>query len=312
MTLTDALSTDLLNLSVRQRGSMITRIITVTALAAVLLTGCSKKKEVEVKNFEVVTSFYPIYIIAKNISLNVPGTHVVNMTPPITGCLHDYSLTSEDMKHLEKANLFITNGAGMESFLEKTAAKFKTLKTVQLSKDVDLIKEGNTVNPHIWLNTKNAIKMTETCTDAFIDIDPAHKDLYATNGKRYSEKLLLLQKEMESSLQPFRGRKIITFHEAFPYFAQQFKLVIAAVIEREPGSEPSAKDLAQTISIVRASGIKTLFTEPQYPSRAAQTIAHETGASIYILDPAVTGANDPDAYISIMKNNLKELKRAFE
>jgi zinc transport system substrate-binding protein len=288
------------------------RLIAITALIAVLLAGCSKKKEAEIKNIEVVASFYPVYIIAKNISLNVQGTHVVNMTPPVTGCLHDYSLTAEDMKHLEKADLFITNGAGMESFLEKTAAKYPSLKTVKLSKNVELIKDNNSVNPHVWLNTKNTMAMAETCVDAFADIDPRHKEAYAANGKRYIEKLMRLQKEMESSLKPFRGKKIITFHEAFPYFAQEFNLDIAAVIEREPGSEPSAKDLAETIAIVRASGIKTLFTEPQYPSRAAQTIARETGASIYILDPAVTGEDEPDAYITIMKKNLQELKRAFE
>jgi zinc transport system substrate-binding protein len=83
------------------------------------------------------------------------------------------------------------------------------------------------------------------------------------------------------------------------------------VVEREPGSEPSARELGNTVDLVRKAGIKTLFSEPQYPATAADTIARETGAKIYMLDPAVTGPNAPDAYINIMENNLEVLKTAF-
>ncbi|HEX8994151.1 MAG TPA: metal ABC transporter substrate-binding protein [Candidatus Paceibacterota bacterium] len=88
-------------------------------------------------------------------------------------------------------------------------------------------------------------------------------------------------------------------------------MTIAAVIEREPGSEPSARELARTIMLVRQSGIRYLFAEPQYPSTAAKAIARETNARIFTLDPAVTGDDDSDAYISIMKQNLVVLKEAF-
>ena len=66
---------------------------------------------------------------------------------------------------------------------------------------------------------------------------------YARNGRAYIEKLTSLKNEMDKSLMPFRGKKIVTFHEAFPYFAKDYGLEIAAVIEREPGSEPSAPDV---------------------------------------------------------------------
>ena len=114
------------------------------------------------------------------------------------------------------------------------------------------------------------------------------------------------------SLRDLPQRDIVTFHEAFPYFAKEFDLRIAAVIEREPGPEPAAAELAQTIDLVRASGVKALFAEPQYPARAAESIARETGARVYTLDPAVTGPMDADAYIHIMDANLRVLEEALK
>jgi zinc transport system substrate-binding protein len=117
---------------------------------------------------------------------------------------------------------------------------------------------------------------------------------------------------MKTALAPYKGRKIITFHDAFPYFAEEFGLSIAAVVEREPGSAPSAKDLSETIDLIRKAGIKVLFSEPQYPATAVETIARETGAKVYLLDPGVTGPDDPGAYITIMKANLKTLLEALK
>src|SRR5512145_2903253 len=66
------------------------------------------------KTFTIVTSFYPVYIIARNVADSIDGVKVVNMTAPVTGCLHDYSITSADMKNLEGAGILLINGAGME------------------------------------------------------------------------------------------------------------------------------------------------------------------------------------------------------
>jgi zinc transport system substrate-binding protein len=124
--------------------------------------------------------------------------------------------------------------------------------------------------------------------------------------------LFELRDSMHASLDRFSGRRIVTFHEAFPYFAREFGFVVTAVIEHEPGTAPSAGELAKTISVIRNAGVKVLFTEPQYPPDIAETIARETGARIFQLDPAVTGPDDPDAYIEIMKKNLEVLKVALQ
>lgn len=290
----------------------ILKIILPLLIVFVLSAGCSREKAVVSGNeFLIVTSFYPVYVIAKNTADGIEGVRVVNMTPPVTGCLHDYSVTAGDMKNLENSDIFLFNGAGMESFLDKIAGKYPGLKTAELSRGISLIKNSEGVNPHVWVSVGNAAVMTENCVKALSEADPENAGKYKSNGGKYIKELKLLESVMKAGLAKFSGRKIITFHEAFPYFAKEYNFEIAAVIEREPGSEPSAKELAETIKLVRSAKIKTLFAEPQYPSSSAKVIANETGAEIFVLDPAVTGDDDKDAYIKIMKKNLSVLVSAF-
>ena len=134
---------------------------------------------------------------------------------------------------------------------------------------------------------------------------------YHANANAYIVKLEALRKKMHEGLANISSRDIITFHEAFPYFAKEFNLNIVEVIEREPGSEPSAGELAETVKTIKSHKIKALFAEPQYPAKAAQTIARETGLKVYVLDPAVTGSASLDAYIRIMEANLTVLQEAL-
>ncbi len=268
----------------------------------------------EAKEIKIVASFYPMYIMAKNVAKDVPGVSVRNLTPPLTGCLHDYTVTTNDMKKLADAQIFVANGAGMESFLDKIAAGHPKIKIIQLAGGIPFIKgDGNEGdNPHVWVSISNAIIQVKNLGKAMEEFDPNHKELYAQNTANYTAKLEALRQKMRFELAFYKGRSIITFHEAFPYFAEEFGLNIAAVVEREPGSEPSAKELADTIELIKKNNIAGLFSEPQYPANAARIIANETGAKIYVLDPAVTGPDDYDAYINIMEGNLKVLKQAFQ
>jgi len=267
----------------------------------------------EEKTVKVVASFYPMYIMAKNVAKDVPGVTVSNLTPPLTGCLHDYTVTTADMKKLVGANVFVANGAGMELFLDKILSQYPQVKIVKLANGIPMIKgegeEGD--NPQVWVSISDAIIQVMNLGKAMQEIDPVHAEQYRKNTDEYAGKLEALRQKMQAALSPYRGEKIITFHEAFPYFAQEFGLDIAAVVEREPGSEPSAKDLADTVDLVKKAGVKCLFSEPQYPDSAAKAIAMETGATVYVLDPAVTGPDNLDAYLQIMEKNLTVLKKAF-
>jgi zinc transport system substrate-binding protein len=267
----------------------------------------------EAKEITVATSFYPVYIMTLNVVKDVPWVRVVNVTPMATGCLHDYSLTASDMKRLAAADIFFTNGAGMESFIETVARQFKALRIVPLSEGIPLIRNPDgSDNPHVWVSISNAMQQVQNLCDAMVSFDQENAELYRRNTGAYIGKLRALADQMHAELARYTGKKIITFHEAFPYFAREFGFEIAAVIEREPGSAPSAKELAATIALIKGSGIRVLFAEPQYSARAAETIARQTGAMIYELDPAVTGPDAADAYETVMRRNLSTILDAFK
>ena len=265
--------------------------------------------------FHIVTSFYPMYIATINITQGIDGVTVTNMTKPQTGCLHDYQLTIEDMKTLETADAFVVNGAGMESFLDKAMQQKKNLRIIDASKGIELLQEDGEENPHVWLSVTAAIEQVKNITAQLQAADPKHADAYEANSKAYLEKLEALKQEMHATLDGVPHKDIVTFHEAFPYFAKEFGLNIISVIEREPGTEPTPTELEQTIAQVNALPVKVLFTEPQYSPSAAETIARETGAKIYTLDPVVTGeANESarDAYLTTMRENMRTLKTALQ
>jgi metal cation ABC superfamily ATP binding cassette transporter, binding protein len=295
----------------------------ILSLLLVLLTtallGCggsqqSAEKKTE-KPFRIVTSFYPMYLATINITDGVDGVEVTNMTKPQTGCLHDYQLMTEDMKTLEHADAFVINGAGMEDFMDKVTGAQKEMKIIDASRGIELIHDDEGDNPHVWLSVTDAIAQVRNIADQLKEADPTHADAYEKNAAAYIEKLTALKTEMHAALDHVPHKDIVTFHEAFPYFAKEFHLNIIAVVEREPGTEPTPSELQETIEQVNALPTKVLFTEPQYSPAAAETIARETGAKIYTLDPVVTGEATPaakNAYIDTMKKNMEVLKEALQ
>lgn len=313
----------------------LTKILTTIILVSLFLTGCNNSAKsnnsTESNNkLTIVTSFYPMYISTLNIVKDIPNVEVLNMTTSQTGCLHDYSLSTKDLKTLSNADILIINGAGMESFLDDVIDKYSDLKIIEASKGIDLIEDtehddhtedhdhedhDHDVNPHVWVSISKNIEEVSNIAEELSSLDPNHANEYQNNANEYIAKLENLKTEMHSTLDNIAHKDIITFHEAFPYFAEEFGLNIVGVIEIEPDSEPSAKEVENIISIINEKNIKSLFTEPQYSSKIADTIAKETGASIYTLDPIVTGDSNEKAYndyIIKMQENLNTLKEALK
>ena len=280
----------------------------VAAIFAVSLLGTCGAKA---KPLEVLTSFFPMYVSTLNVVGDTPGVDVVCLTPAAVGCLHDYQLTPGDMKTFAGADIFVANGAGMETFIDKALKQSPSLKLVDASKGIKLVDN----NPHVWVSISGAIRQVKNIADGLANADPAHAEQYRKNAAAYVVKLETLRSEMHAALDGLKHRDIITFHEAFPYFASEFKLNIAGVIEREPGSEPNAKELADTVNMVKNLKIRALFAEPQYPAKCAKVIERETGVTVNILDPAVSGLRDPaaarDSYLVTMRNNLAVLRKAL-
>lgn len=255
----------------------------------------------------IITSFYPLYITCRNITTGIPGVIVQNLTPATTGCLHDYTLTTADMRTLANADILVINGAGMESFMPDIAQRYPGLIIINANENIPLLHG----NPHIWVSISGAIEEVRIITAGLAAADAQHAAQYRANSAAYIAQLETLRITMHARLDAYAGASIVTFHEAFPYFAQEFNLHIAAHIEREPGSSPTPRELARTIDAIKKLSLTALFAEPQYPGTAALIISRETGLPLYQLDPAVTGPDSLNAYIAIMEKNLQVLENAL-
>lgn len=273
-----------------------------------------------------VASFYPVWLLARELTADIDGITVVNLAPATTGCLHDYQLQTGDMKTLASADAFLVNGAGMESYLPMVTGAFPELPLIDASAGIGLLAAADVsgvsvgdseteVNAHIWLDAGNAARMVNNLCDGLTAVWPQYADALADGRDAYTAKLEALDAELKEGLADIAHRDIITFHEAFPYFARAYGLNVAAVVNREPGEALSPPRLAELVKVVQGLNGVPLFTEPQYDDLAARTLAAETGCAVWALDPCVTGPEDDTAlgyYEQVMRTNLAVLREALQ
>ncbi len=265
---------------------------------------------------KVMTSFYPMYIFAMNVFNGIDGIEIDCMTAPETGCLHDYQLLVGDMMKLSDAAALIVCGAGMESYLPDVQQQFPELAVIDCSQGIALLAEESDeeeaeLNAHTWLDAQNAIKIVNTIAENAVLLFPEYAQQIASNALAYTDKLEALDMQLKDQLSPVQGKAIVTFHDAFPYFANAYGLQIAAVISEEHEETLSPAQLSQVIETVREAGNPPLFTEPQYSAAAAYAVSAETGAPIFTLDPLVSGDFEKDAYEAGMQRNAEALLEAF-
>lgn len=274
----------------------------------------------------IITSFYPIWLFTLNLTEGLPDVTVRNLAAPDTGCLHDYQLQTADMKALAEADAFLVNGAGMESFLPLITDAFPDLPVVVASEGIPLLEETDAleigeaeeheteVNAHLWLDAGRAAQMCDRLAAGLKQVLPDQAEAIQANLDRYTGRLLSLHDTLRAGLADLPHRDIITFHEAFPYFAEAYGLRVAAVVSHEPGDPLTPVQLAGIVEAIRTLGKIPLFVEPQYEDLSARTISRETGAPVYMLDPVVTGPEDDvslDYYETVMLANMKTLQEAL-
>ena len=285
------------------------------------LVGCENRQTTEDTKLNIITSFYPMYIATANIVDGVEDVMLDCLASPEVGCLHDYQLTVNDMKKLEGADVFVINGGGMESFLDKAISVYPELKIINASTDIleehreeheHEEEQHHEENPHIWVSVSLYIEQIKNIVEELKIADPENADKYEVNANAYIEKLTVLKNEMHAKAENFTHKNIVTFHEAFEFFAEEFELNVVAVIEREPGTSPSAKDLVEIVDTINELDVNAIFVEPQYLKTAATTIANETKVNTYELDPVVSGTFEKDAYEKIMRKNIQVLEEALK
>lgn len=297
--------------------------IFIALLVITIVFAINVNEEQETK-FNIVTSFYPMYIATLNITDGIDDISVKNLTRDMGGCIHDYVLSTTELVTLAKADALIINGAGMEGFMDKVISNFDDLDIIDSSIGIDVIHnecdeehhshEGHKheTNTHIFVSVKNYIKQVQNICDRLVEIDSVNADKYKQNTDAYIVNLQELEQEIENTMTTINSRNIVTFHNTFDYFAKDYGLSVIGTIENEHGKNPSAGEIAELVENIKKNKVKAIFVEQEYNIKIVDTIAKETGVEVYILNPVTSGENEKDEYIDIMRENLRVLKTALK
>jgi zinc transport system substrate-binding protein len=295
------------------------------------------------KRLQVVTTFVPITQFTQAVAGD--RATVTQLLPPNIGP-HDYQSKPEDVQKIAQADLLVQNGLAMEGFLTdlvKNAGNGK-LKTIDTSQGIPTIEdeaehaghadeqptdppagksttaepagtapEHGEVNPHIWLDPKRVIKQVENIRDGLIAADPSGKDSYTANAAAYITQLKQLDTEIAAKLQPYKGKTFVTYHDFSSYFAQSYGLKVEFLVDI-PEDNPAPADVKRVIEAAKASGLKTLLSEPQAGDNRFAALAQDLGVKVSGFDPIETTdpANlQPDGYLKTMRQNVQNLEGAF-
>ena len=284
--------------------------LTIGVLIAVLiiLTGCNEKTE-KSGEFKIVSSFYPMYILTKNIAEDIDGVEVYNMADKMVGCMHNYTLTTSDLVKLETANALITNGLGIENFIDKVTETYSKINIITASKGITELLidehdgESSEANAHVWLSINKYLAEIENVKNGLIEIDNSHRNEYEKNAERYKEKITELKAKIDN--QNLERKKCISFSEALAYLSEDFNLEIFTIETDHEHNGLSAETMKSIIDYVKTNNIKNILIDSSTADNNAKTVANETGAKIYLMNSALSGEKNNDEYIKAMEENLK-------
>jgi zinc transport system substrate-binding protein len=296
-------------------------------LSLAVLTAWSFSLQAE-ERLQVVASIAPLASIAQQVAGDAAEVKV--LLPPGTGP-HDFALSPADLKTINSADLILMNGLGLDDWLGKAvrsgqgtgnrlvvlAEGLGTVERARHAREEGHAHDGHGhahqegVNPHVWLNPIHAIEMTRRTAAALVKRDTVNAGTYRRNAEAFVQKLEALDQELAESLKPYAGAPLITFHDAFPHFAERYGLRVVAVFEEFPGKEPSPKYLRRLREVIKKENVRVLFAEPQFSSRMMRSIASDLDVEIATMDPMDTGDPAPDLYERVMRANLKALLSAF-
>lgn len=268
----------------------------------------------------VVTSFYPVWLLARSLTAGLEDVQVVNLADPSVGCLHDYTLRNSDMVKLEGADALLINGAGMESFLPVITGARPDLKIIDATAGLPFLaetdtvqigetEEGEAVNAHLWLDPQRAAGMAANLAEGLVSLFPDRQAAIAQNLEDLQARFLALDETLRQGLAN-PGRKVIIFHEAFPYFAEACGLPVAAIVNKEPEDDLSSADLSAILKLIAREDPLPLIIKSTETDRAAEVLVREAGVPVCELDPLTSGPEDPapDYYETIMIRNMQALQ----
>lgn len=274
-------------------------------LSVFVAAACGGGNDDESGRLRVVTSLEFLADFARQVG----GDRVeVKALLPSGADPHTYELTPGRVADIARADVVFVNGLGLEGNVLGVIEENAGGPVVELSAGLDTIND----NPHLWLDARNAARYVEAIRDALVEQDVDGSADFAANAGAYIAELDALDSNFEGAIGsiPPERRKLVTFHDAFPYLAQRYGLEIVAVAVTSPGQEPSARDVGELAETLRSEDVPAVFAEPQFSANVLELAADDAGVRVFdLLSDAYT--EGVDSYIGLMQFNMRQLQEGL-
>ena len=288
----------------------------VVVLAAALIAGCSSAGAGS-SAFGPPSDADAIDVVATttvfaDLVRQVGGSHVrVSSLVPAGGEVHTFDPTPADIARVADADLVVMNGLGLDDWVADLAADSGSdAPILRLGEGI----EGAIDNPHLWMDVRNGIRYAVRIGDELARIDAPNATSYGDQTKAYTQRLTELDSWAREQIAaiPAERRKIVSFHDALPWFAAAYDLEIVGTVIDAPGQDPSAGEIAGLIDDIRASGASALFGEAQFNPELARTIAAEAGIAV-VTDLFTDSLGDPpaDTYEGMIRSDVEKVVEAL-
>ena len=292
-----------------------------------VLSGCasSQSSRASQGDFQAAATTYPVYLLSQAVTEGVDGVSVSLVIDQEVSCLHDYTLTMQDMRRVEQADVLLINGLGLEDFLEDVLEGRSIIDCSQgitprepeeddgHGHDHGLESDhSHETDPHIWMDPRNAAVMAQNIAQGLAELDPDHADAYLDNAEAVAQELTEFREEMLDLLDGGHY-DLITFHDGFGYFADSFGMHLLAAVEEEEGSEASAKTIVEITHLVEENQLPAVFTEVNGSDATALAICRECGIETYPLSMCMSGdGGGLEAYEAVIRQNIETIMEAYQ
>ena len=286
---------------------MLRKIIAIGALC-LLLFGCTPAAEPA----RVAATTLPVYEFTLRLCQGTDLT-VCRLVTDSVSCLHDYTLNVGQVRAARGAELIVLSGGGLEDFMSDILADKPVIDSsagiplLECAEEHDHDHHHEEDN-HFWLSPGNAAMMATNICQGLSRQYSEYSTIFAENLQSLLADILAVENYANTQLKDLSCRELITFHDGFSHLADAFDLTVLKAMEEESGSEASASELKELITLVRSHNLPAVFTERNGSTAAAGVISAETGVRVFALDMAISG----DSWFTAMYHNIDTLKEALE
>lgn len=288
-------------------------------LFVLVLGACGQKTSQdskEAKGMKIVTSFYPIYAMVKEISSDLNDVRMIQSSSGI----HSFEPSANDIAAIYDADVFVYHSHTLESWagsldpsLQNSKVKVieasegMTLERVSGLEDIEVgkgVDEKSLYDPHTWLDPEKVAEEAQIIADKLSELDSENKEIYQSNAKKFIDQAHELTNKYKPIFDKVEQRTFVTQHTAFSYLAKRFDLNQLGIAGISPDQEPSPKQLTEIQEFVKTYKVKTIFTESNASSKVAETLIKSTGVSLKTLNPLEADPQNDKSYLDNLEEDI--------